>query len=277
MQVDSCCVAYNNFQFKDLYEMVSSRNHSQWIETGRLHMGISTVDKRLQAMLAVQEATSRNIDSISMEVKQVSETTSRNIDSISREVKNLAKEVKQVNETTKNLANWGQNQRKCYEQVVCGVLERYLLKAGFTDIVVEDVEAYRKTSFFIGDDGVGVDAVQWDGVVMCTSGTSEMLFLLEAKMTQHTDGMISMPGRVERTLRFIAACHNGQMPAPGAMQRSKDLCLMWGRCYGRVTRGVLAVDVIPPSAMNMAESNGYITIRTGDGAFDVQDCATVDN
>jgi hypothetical protein len=73
---------------------------------------------------------------------------------------------------------------------------------------------------------------------------------------------------------FVGACHDHRVPEPGAKQCFKDICWMWGRCYGREVQGVLAEDVIPESAMAMAAAEGYITIRSGDGAFKVDDTQT---
>eukprot|EP00798_Chlamydomonas_sp_ICE-L_P003632 gene3632-13716_t len=98
-----------------------------------------------------------------------------------------------------------------------------------------------------------------------------MVFFLEAKKTENTSDMLSMPDRVLRTQRFVEACQDERVPEPGARQCFKDLCLMWKQCHGRQARGVLAADEIPTSAVDMAVRMGYMTIRWGDGAFEVQD------
>jgi hypothetical protein len=246
--------------------MVSGKLHSEWIESGRLHacMGVSATDKRFEAMLAVQERTQQQIAQISKEVTLFTEQNTL----LSKQNALLSKEVTRVNITSNNLAN---NQRKCYEQLVCGVLARYLEQKGFTDVTVEETEKYRKTGYFTEADGAVVDSVQWDGLIFCMQGNTELVFFLEAKKTRETKGMLNMPERVNRTLQFIEACHSKQVPETGASQGFKTICLMWNRCYGREARGVLAADFIPSSAVAMATQQGYISITSGDEAFEVLD------
>lgn len=226
---------------------MSEKQHTQWVECGRLHMGATATDKRLEMMMAVQECTVQCIHQ-------------------------LSREVTRTNETSKNLTNWGNNQRKCYEQLVCGVLVRHLENQGYTDVTPEDVEIYRKTRSFTDEDGVVVDSVEWDGLILCMKGDTKMMFFLEAKKTQDTKGMLNIPQRLGRTMRFIEACTKQLVPpAQDASQRYKNLCLMWNRCSGRDSRCVLAADVIPSLANDMAVENKYITIRSGDGAFHLMD------
>eukprot|EP00798_Chlamydomonas_sp_ICE-L_P010534 gene10534-7472_t len=209
-------------------------------------MGSSSLVKRLDAILVVQERTATQI-------------------------KKFSRGAERVLESSRNLANWGHNQRKSYERQVWGVLVRYLEKQGYEDVYAQEVEEHRKTGYFVREDGVGVDTAQWDGLIQCVKDGVEMVFFLEAKKTQNTSDMLSMPDRMQRTLRFVEACHSRRVPEPGARQRFKNLCLMWSTCHGRQARGVLAADDIPSSAMDMAVREGYLTIRCGDGAFEMQD------
>jgi hypothetical protein len=114
---------------------------------------------------------------------------------------------------------------------VSGVLQRYLELHGFTDVTFEPTEAYRTTGYFVGADGLGVEPAQWDGLFLCMKGGAEVMFLLEAKKTQTTEAMSSMPERVARTMAFVGACHDRQVPPPGAKQCFKTLCLMWDCAY----------------------------------------------
>jgi hypothetical protein len=49
------CVGYNHFQFAGFYHMASERQHS---------VGVTAADRRLEAMLAVQERTTMQIDQL---------------------------------------------------------------------------------------------------------------------------------------------------------------------------------------------------------------------
>jgi hypothetical protein len=255
-------------------------------------MGTTPFDRRLEAMLAVQERVTKEneerdkrltmrFEELSREGERVTKENEERDKRVTKEKeerdKRVTKLIERVNETSKNLANWGSDQRKSYEELVSGVLKRHLESRGFTDVMLEEIEAYRKTGYFVRADGSGVDTAQWDGMVLCMKDGVEMVFLLEAKKTQNTKRMLKMPKRVARTMAFVGACHDGLVPEPGAKQRFKDICLMWRRCYGREVRGVLAADVIPESALDMAVAQGYITIRSGDGAFKVDDTQTGDS
>lgn len=248
-----CCVGYNHFNFHDFYKTMAKRGHSRWIESGRIHLGVTAPDRRLDAMLAVQERTTHQMDQ-----------ASKDIDKLSREVTRVLR-------TTTDLANWGRNQRKTYEDLVCAVLKHYLGAKGYENVEVEHIESHRKTQFFMSEDRTRVDSVEWDGLISCSSRGADMLFLLEAKKTQSSKEMLKMPERVGRTEAFIKACTSGSLPGPGASKRFKTLCYSWSVCSGRKVKGVLAADVIPESALEMAVAHGYLTIQSGSGAFEVKD------
>eukprot|EP00798_Chlamydomonas_sp_ICE-L_P003629 gene3629-13712_t len=70
-------------------------------------MGVSAKDKRLEAILVVQERTATQLDVLSNEVGEVNETTkmlSKEVREVNETTKMLSKEVREVNETTKMLS-----------------------------------------------------------------------------------------------------------------------------------------------------------------------------
>ena len=252
-------------------------------------MGATAADIRMEAMLAYQDRVTKQIDIFSAETAEESKRVSKQIGELSEESKRVSKqmdkltaetavewkrvskEIDKVNLTSKSLSYWGQGQRKCYEQLTCGALQRFLEREGYTNIYVEEIEKYRKTGYFVKECGDKVDATEWDGLIKCNKGDSEVVFLLEAKKTQRTSDMLTMPERIDRTIEFIEACKRNHLPGPGQRQSFKDLCWMWSRCSGHSIRGVLAADIIPPTALTMCEREGYLTIQVAQGMFCVAD------
>ena len=248
----SICVGQTNIGFSELCSAVISATDSpQFIEGGRINIGFTDEEKRMDAIFldgylrgrqwTMNEALAKRVEIMELH------------GDIAVLQKKLHSEVAKVNETAKELANWGRNQREMYEDLVATLFIERLEVKGFENIDTLP-KKYRKLPYHINATVGAVDAVEWDAVVTCQKGCDEFLFLVEAKRTNCLEGMLNLPDRLQRTWHFITNC---------VQQKSKhdNRSFIWANYRSRRARCVLAAEQIPVEAMDMAKREKYITMQ----------------
>lgn len=241
------CVGWNHFQFPELYKTVNM-GYSNWVEDGRIFMGSTEFDQKLDRIAAVQMKTEGNLNELST--------------SVAAAFKDTMKEASMTRETSKNLANWGKNEREFYEYIVTTILKSKLEEIGYTNF--EDFpDKYRIIPHF-STKTEEVRGIEWDGIFTAEKDGVDIVFFIEAKKTSRYDQMRNMPERIRRTTQFIDNAERVMQVTTGRVNQAR--CYLYSRLNKCKVRGVLAGDDIPPDAAQMARTQGYITVsKSADG------------
>ena len=257
----SCCVGYNHFNFPGFYRILSNMQHTQWVESGRIHLGTTALERKLDKIAAVQEKNSTGMTSL-----QDALNTLKSV------VESDARSIVELMDTSSNLNNWAVNQRECYEYLIESVLCQHLSAKGYADIDVEP-EKFRKVPFHHNLNGEPMAAVEWDAVITCEFGGKSFLFLVEAKKTRDMTGMRNMPERIERTVSFISkSCRMVETGEHKKLSRFESTRMyMWSRFSEYEVRSALAADVIPEEAMDMSKAHGFVTISSSHDGYRIDD------
>ena len=93
--------------------------HTEWVESGRIHMGTTTLERRLDRIAAVQEKNSTGMT-----------TLKGALDILKSVVESDARSIVKLKDTSSNLNNWAVNQRECYEYLIESVLCQHLKTKG---------------------------------------------------------------------------------------------------------------------------------------------------
>ena len=272
-QVDAC-VGHNYFNFMEFYKVMADNNHSQWVQDGRVQMGTTDFERRLDNMMAyyegqIRESQQRQKESEQRqkESEQRQKENQEQSEQRQKESEQRQKDLDKTAATAANLANWGRYMREGFEYVAQDVLAEKLKARGYTDLCWLPKQ-YCKVPYQL--DGHW-DATEWDGVVTCKCSDKEFLFLLEAKSTSDQGGLLKIPKRIEATLSFINSCVEKSVVATTSrLEQSRNY--LWAQYAGLAVRCVLALDrAIGKSSLDLADKHGYITIQPGAGGYDFQD------
>ena len=119
---------HNYFNFMEFYKVMADNNHSQWDQDGRVQMGTTDFERRLDNMMAYYEG-------------QIRESQQRQKESEQRQKENQEqseqrqKDLDKTAATAANLANWGRYMREGFEYVAQDVLAEKLKARGYTDLL----------------------------------------------------------------------------------------------------------------------------------------------
>ena len=151
------CVGYNNFQFPGFYKVLADMNHTEWVESERIHMGTTEFDRKLDRVAALNMETAGNLNKMHGDVATLLQSSNSLLQS--------SNALGKTAEVAMHTNAWASNQRDAFELVVTTILKDNLVAKGYTVI---DVLAGKhcKLPFHIANDGSEQDATQWDGVLM---------------------------------------------------------------------------------------------------------------
>lgn len=245
------CVGWNHFTFPDFYKKLSNMGLSNWVEDGRIFMGLTEFDQKLDRIASMQMKTEGNLNNLASSVGT------------------HLKEASMTRETSKNLANWGNNEREYYEIFVTSVFKTNLDRNNYTN-----VEEFPDKFCFIPAFGVefateaGMMSVEWDGIVTADKGGTSFIFLIEAKRTSQYKQMKTMPERLRITKTFIDRAK--VMIDTVSSRNDKGRCFMFSNVAQSEIRGVLAADDISEAAYRMARENNFITISKSSDGYKLQ-------
>jgi hypothetical protein len=260
--LERVCVGYNNFQFPGFYKVLAEMQHTEWVESQRIHMGTTEFDRKLDRVAALNMETAGNLNKMHGNVASLLQSSSALLQSSG----NLGKTA----EVAMHTEAWASNQRDAFELVITTVLKDNFLIEGYTLV---DILASKhcKLPYHISKDGSPVDATQWDGVVMMEDVQGRgVTFLVEAKKTKNTKHMLDMPDRIERVKSFIDVCDT-MLKDPGLSKAKKALCYIWSLYKDNEVCGVLGADALPDSALKMVKDHGMISIQLSSLGWSVDD------
>jgi hypothetical protein len=255
------CVGYNSFNFAGFYNTVAGMQHSDWIESERIHMGTTNFDRKLDKVAKANMEMAGNLNSMRLNIIPMVDA----IIGFDKAMKHIGK----LADVALNTNGWATRIRDTFEEVITTVTRQKLEDEGYTLLGIEDGK-YRKLPYHIGLDGMPVDAVQWDGVLFMSKDDVEYTFLIEAKKTNNSQDMLSMPERLSRTRSFMDVC-SIMLENPQMSKADKSRCYIWSLYRDSTVRCVLGAEVLPQSALDMVKQHNFIRVSHNQDGWVVVD------
>ena len=218
----SAGVGYNNFSFPGFYKKLAESGMTKMVESERIFMGNTLLDRKLAEEKLRNEVQSVN-DRLSKEVKSVDS-------------------CKSVNDSVKQLTGWHKGQTESFEVLATSIFKQHMVKPvsqgglGYDEGEIYELQRGQlkvlgkhpgqpmySDEVCEGENKKKVRGFEWDGVLIGTqpgsassAGTTTM-FLIEAKTNVSTedisnpsptrdDGMVQ---RMVRTELYLERCIEG--------------------------------------------------------------------
>lgn len=148
--------------------------------------------------------------------------------------------------------------------MVTGAVKHRLIKHDLATDFDALPEKYHKIPHFTLSDGSRCTGVEWDGVFSCKYQGAQTLFLVEAKKTKATTGVMNIPDRIERTRKFIE-----QETEPVGSKRDTACVVLWRQYKSMNIKAVIGADVLADSAKVLAAAHSFFTVQQNLDAFEV--------
>lgn len=181
-------------------------------------------------------------------------------------------ELRKVASSSINNNMWITGQQHGREKIVGIRVVDYLVGRGAV-LIHKMTGQYRKVPHHgVCKDCIeGVDGVEWDYIVCMNLDGAEYIFVLEAKMTNNSSSMLTMPQRLDRTRSWLKWC--GDPANEPTKQQDKARFRVWSVYKDSIVRGVIAADSLQESVLEMAKAHNIIYVSLNSKVWVIVDPA----
>ena len=194
-------------------------------------------------------------------------------------------QIAKLNKSLLHLTGWHQNQTNGFEELITTALKRSLCDKGFD--IIEIVDKYKRKVPKIDTEDISYRGIEWDGIIHCSKGTSEYLYLVEAKTTISLAAIQDSCERIKRTQEFIALCQDKELAEKikksftDGKKINKELIKLipslpplfrlWLPFKNSKIQFVIGALTLSPEMIEMCEKKGYITVCRNLDFFSISD------
>ena len=284
-------VKANSFCFNAFYASCKSEEAVKFISDRRLNMSQTDEEWAIEilALRALDEDRILQINDLILQRERVSKVDNSEHCKRMKELDNQNNVVNQriakLNKSLLHLTGWHQNQTDGFEELITTALKRSLCDSGFD--IIEIVDKYKRKLPKIDIDGIDYRGIEWDGIIHCSKGDAEYLYLVEAKTTISLAAIQNSCERIVRTQDFITLCQDVELAEKikksyaDVKKIDKEviklipslppLCRLWRHFKNSKIQFVIGALTLSPEIIEMCVKNGYITVCRNLDFFSISD------
>ena len=294
------CVGLNNFYFSAFYNKLRDMDALDLHDNERLTLGWEDQEKDVERLAARAHRDDRVLqltDAINaMRAAHNEQFEQRQVDfnnemvafaALRKTVSDTSNTVNACSEDVKKLARWGRSQTDAYEELITGVVRRWLLGddgAAVAGGEKEDEQVAKQPDNLVSDLSRAhleifdvppsfPRGVEWDGALCAVAGDGRRtLYLIEAKTSIVSGDITDMPERLERTAKFMELLSDPSWPPKGSTRGVLQRCDAWRKFVLDVRSppiGVIGGHDFTDVMLTKARNLGLVIVYPSHGAFHV--------